>query len=83
MSITIPQIISARHLLGWSQADLAARLNVSHGRVSEWERKKDVRPERTEVIINVMRDEGIRFMDLGEYIGVLAPTNRIRKVGDK
>jgi transcriptional regulator with XRE-family HTH domain len=69
--VSIPEIRAARALLGWSQPELARRLNVSPRTLKRLELGDGALTGYAAQIESVFREEGVEFLSTsGDGIGV-------------
>jgi predicted transcriptional regulator len=72
--VSIRQIKAARHLLGWSQQELASRARVSLPTIKRLEAEDGLlggRPNTARKILDTLQHAGIRFIAHdGEILGV-------------
>ncbi len=69
--VTIPEIRAARALLGWSQPELARRLNVSPRTLKRLELGDGALTGYSDQIESVFREAGVEFLSsLNDGVGV-------------
>ena len=69
--ISSEQIVAARALLRWRQLDLAEHVGIGPTQICDYERGLWMPSSRMYEIVSIFEDEGIRFLDSTEGLGVV------------